>query len=158
MGCAEAALISGIVITSAACITCFVMTIVFCYDITLTYPNPIINVANTTNLATGDSAISFYMRCDLVLGGQGLENLLLDCGITTYSSLPKCNILSMQGYGSQAFAYGAVASCPTGYLQSITVTTNINVNYVALAAAMSGLGIILVWVPLGIIYLCVTCK
>lgn len=155
--CECAPLVFGLVVIGlsvAASIVCLTMCIVFSYDITLTYPDAIVNVANTTDLETGASILSFYLRCDRVIGGPGLENLLLACGQTTYSSLPKCNILSSQGYGQQQYAYGALAACPTGYLQAITATVNLDVNYVALAVAMCALGIVLVWIPVGLLAGC----
>lgn len=143
-----------VVVTIAACITCFVMSIVFAYDISLVYPDPIVNVANVTNLATGASVIAFYLRCDQANGGSAEQNILSSCGVHNFEIVPHCNLLSLQSYYYQTFAYGSVTTCPSGYLQGITATANLGVNMVALASAMMILGMFIVWIPFLIVMCC----
>lgn len=143
-----------IAVTIAACLACFIMSIVFAYCIWIVYPNPIVNVANVTNLATGGSVIEFYFRCDQANGGASAQALLLNCGVTNFQIVPHCNTLALQNYYYQTFAMGSVASCPTGYLQGITSTANLGVNLVALASSMMILGIFIVWVPL-LVVMCI---
>lgn len=78
-------IVTMLIVTIAACITCFVMLIVFAYDIALVYPDPIVNVANATNLATGTSVLEFYLRCDQANGGPGAQNVLLNCGTQNFA-------------------------------------------------------------------------
>ena len=146
-------LIAGLIVMLAACITCLVMAIVFAYDIVLVYHDPIVNVVNTTNLATGTSVIEFYLRCDQANNGQAAQNILFSCGIQTYIIPPHCNIQALQSYYYQTFAFTSVASCPTGYLQAITATANIGVNLVAFASLMMAFGVIIVWTPFLIMYI-----
>lgn len=145
--------ITLIIICSVLSLVCFIMSIVFAYVITLTYPDPIVNVQNNTNLATGVSVIEFYLRCDLANGGSYEQNILSNCGIKSFSIVPHCNLLSLQSYYYQTYAYGSVSSCPSGYLQSITATTNLGINYVALASSMMIIGIFLIWIPV-LLFLC----
>jgi len=148
------AFIVMLVVTIAACVACFVMSIVFAYDISLVYSDPIVNVANVTNLATGSSVIEFYLRCDQANGGAGAQSILSNCGIHNFEIVPHCNLLSLQSYYYQTFAYGSVSSCPSGYLQGIKATTNLGVNLVALASSMMILGIFIVWIPFLIVLCC----
>jgi hypothetical protein len=143
-----------IVVTIAACVACFVMSIVFAYVITLTYPDPIVNVANVTNLATGSSVIAFYLRCDQANGGAGAQSVLSNCGVHNFEIVPDCKMLSLQSYYYQTFAFGSVSSCPSGYLQGIRATTNLGVNLVAVASSMMILGIFIVWIPFLIVLCC----
>ena len=143
--------ITMIVISVAASITCLVMSIVFAYDISLVYPNPIVNVANVTNLATGVNVLQFYLRCDQANGGSAAQDILSNCGISSFIIVPRCNLIAPQSYYYQTFAFGSVATCPPGYLQSIGYTVNLGINLVALASVMMIIGAIVVWIPFIII-------
>ncbi len=140
-------IVIGVIITAVLTLTCLVMSIVFAYDISLVYPNSVVNVISI------DQGISFYLRCDQANGG-GLITILALCNITSFEIQPHCNILSLQSYYYQTYAAGLVKTCPTGYLQSATSTTNLGVNLVALASAMMMLGMFIVWIPIGIFALC----
>lgn len=129
-------------LTIAACITCIVMTVVFCFDISLVYPQPIVNVR----------ALTFYMRCDQVSGGSPLLALVVACNATSFVVQPTCNNPGLQGYVRQAYGYGVLDQCPTGYLQRINDTVNLDANLVLLAVILMGLGIVLVWIPFFVLW------
>jgi len=145
-------LIAGLIIMLAASITCFVMCFVFAYDVVLVYHDPIVNVENVTDPATGISVIEFYLRCDQAYGGVAAQNILFSCGIQAYEVSPHCNSPS-SSYYYQTYGFASVASCPTGYLQSITATANLGVNLVAFASLMMAFGIIIIWTPCIILYI-----
>jgi hypothetical protein len=145
-------LVAGLLLILAASITCLVMSIVFAYDIVLVYHDPIVNVANVTNLESELSVIEFYLRCDQAYGGTAAQNILFSCGIQSYEVSPHCNSPSLSYY-YQTYAFASVASCPTGYLQAITSTVNLGVNLVALASIGMILLMIAVWTPCIILYI-----
>lgn len=136
-------------------LTSLIMIFVFSFCPWLVYPNAYTN-GQYINTTTTTTSWSFYMRCDIIQNNSVLE-LLLSCNISEFIITPVCPIPYVSSYWSQAYAYGIISNCSTGYIQELSanITSILSPNLVALSSGMMILSFIIFVFILIIVTCCI---
>jgi hypothetical protein len=114
------------------------MAAVFGANPSIVYPNPVVNVL------ASNGTVNFYVRCDVAQYDDSRKSILEICNITEFSVVPVC--AQLYNYYTQAYTFGSVSKCPTGYLQAITSTVNLSVNLIAFAMSVMIIGAVAMFV------------
>lgn len=142
----------AIAICAVAALACFGMAFAFAFDVSLAYPDKLVNVAPSY---TTEGGWQFAMRCDAANDAFFVQSLLKDCGTNaTYRVKPGCFRVDHDSYFAQSHCYAEVSVCPSGSLPSICARADVASNRVVLLSMMMVLVCVLLVLVIAGLFIC----
>lgn len=142
----------AIAICAVATAACFAMALAFAFDVSLAYPDKVVNVDRSYTIEGG---WQFEVRCDAAIDAAFTQSLLSACGANaTFTVKPWCLRVNYDSYYAQSHCPAEVSMCPSGSLSSIRARAETANNHVVLFSMLMVMGCVILILVIAALFAC----